>query len=217
MVSFAQTSLEVTMRASKFGLFLGFAALIAPLDGCAYSLHPLYNPGENVREPGLVGTWTFDKNEKNNNNIAIKANADGTYEVTGTESDSHVEQRYKVRLVRLGNNLFADAIFDNQSLNGENLDLPGGVAALHLFYKLSLSGDTLQTAQLNHDWLVQQFDAKKISIAHEMMGEKPDSDILFTASPGELQRFMQQIADTPAAFDESEVAHRQKQVGAGVR
>ena len=205
------------MRASKLCFSLGLAAMMALLNGCAYSLHPLYNPGESVREPGLIGTWTAEKNEKNNSNITIQANADGTYEFTGTDPDSHVEQRYKVRLVRLGDNLFADAIFDNQSLNGENLDLPGGVAALHLFYKISLSGDTLQTAQLNHDWLVQQLDAKKISIAHEMIGEKPDSDILFTASPGELQRFIQQIADTPGAFDEPDIAHRQKQAGAGVQ
>lgn len=205
------------MRASKSCLFFGFVAAIALLDGCAYSLHPLYNPGENVREPGLVGTWTADKNDKDHSNITIHANADGTYEVTGTDSDSHVEQRYKVRLVRLGDNLFADAIFDNQSLNGANLDLPGGVAPLHLIYKVSLNGDTLQTAQLNHDWLVQQFNAKKSSIAHEMMGEKPDSDILFTASPGELQQFIRQIADTPGAFDEPDVAHRQKAAGAGVK
>lgn len=205
------------MRASKFCVSLGLAAVIALLNGCAYSLHPLYNPGENVREPGLVGTWTADKNDKNNNNITIQENADGTYEVTGTDSDSHMEQHYKVRLVRLGNSLFADAIFDNQSLNGKGFDLPGGVAPLHLFYKISLSGDTLQTAQLNHDWLVRQFNAKKISIAHEMMDEKPDSDILFTASPGELRQFIQQIADTPGAFDEPDIAHRQKQAGAGVR
>lgn len=204
------------MRASKLCFWLGFVAMMALLNGCAYSLHPLYKPGENVREPGLVGTWIADKNDKNSSNITIQANADGTYELTGTESDFHVEQRYKVRLVRLGDNLFADAIFDNQSLNGENLDLPGGVAALHLFYKISLSGDTLQTAQLNHDWLVQQFNAKKISIAHETMGERPDSDILFTASPGELRQFIQQIADTPGAFDEPDIAHRQKQAGAGV-
>jgi hypothetical protein len=203
------------MRASKFCVSLGLAAVIAILNGCAYSLHPLYNPGENVREPGLVGTWTVE-DDNNNSKTIIQANADGTYEVTGTDSDSHVEQRYKVRLVRLGDNLFADAIFDNQSLNGKDFDLPGGVAPLHLFYKISLNGDTLQTAQLNHDWLVQQFNAKKISIAHETMGEKPDSDILFTASPGELQQFIQQIADTPGAFDEPDVAHRQKEAGAGV-
>ena len=112
------------MHASKFCAFLGLAAMIALLDGCAYSLHPLYNPGENVREPGLVGTWTADKNEKNNSNITIQANADGTYEVTGTDSDSHVEQRYKVRLVHLGDNLFADAIFDNQIFEWQSLRSP---------------------------------------------------------------------------------------------
>ncbi|HVA17245.1 MAG TPA: hypothetical protein VMV59_05985 [Candidatus Dormibacteraeota bacterium] len=203
------------MRASKLCVFLGLVVTIALLNGCAYSLQPLYHPDENVREPGLVGTWTT-KDGQSDNNITIQANADGTYEVTGTDSGSLVEQRYKVRLVRLGSNLFADAIFDNQSLNDKKLDLPGGVVPLHLFYKISLSGDTLQTAQLNHDWLVRQFDAKKISIAHQSMGDDPDSDILFTASTGELRRFIQQIADTPGAFHKPDVAYRQKQAGAEV-
>ena len=201
------------MRASKLCVFLGLVVTITLLNGCAYSLHPLYNTSDNVREPGLAGTWL----DKDNNKIQVRENADGTYEATGTDSNSHVEQHYKVSLVRLGGNLFADAIFDNQSLNGKNLHLPDGVVPLHLFYKVSLSGDTLQTAQLNHDWLVQQFDAKKISIAHESMGDDSDSDILFTASPGELQRFMQQIADTPGAFNKPDVAYRQKPVGVGVK
>jgi len=204
------------MRASKLCFFLGLAAIIALLNGCAYSLHPLYNPGENVRDAALVGTW-IPEGGKDNSATQIQENTDGTYEITGTDPDSPIEQRYKMRLVRLGNNLFADAIFDTQSLNGKDLDLPNGVAPLHLFYKISLSGDTLQFAQLNHDWLVQQFDDKKISIAHEMMDEKPGSDILFTASPGELQRFIQQIADTPGAFNKPDVADRQKQAGAGFK
>ncbi|HEV2617367.1 MAG TPA: hypothetical protein VGU63_12250 [Candidatus Acidoferrales bacterium] len=205
------------MRLPKFGFFLGLAAMIGLLNGCAYSLHPLYNPDENVREPGLVGTWVSTENNKANNTVTIRENADGTYEAVGTSPDSHVEQDYKVHLVRLGNNLFADAIFDDQLSNGKNMDLPAGVVPLHYFYKVSITGDTLQFAQLNHDWLIQQFDAKKISIAHEIMGEKPGSDILFTASPAELQRFIRQIADTPGAFGQPDVAHRQTHTGAGAK
>jgi hypothetical protein len=66
---------------------------------------------------------------------------------------------------------------------------------------------------LNHDWLVKQFEAKKISIAHEYMDENADpkiSDILFTASSANLQQFVQQIADTPEAFEEPDTMHRQK-------
>src|SRR5579863_7721523 len=138
------------MRASKFCFCLAVAAMTALLGGCAYSLHPLYNASDIVREPGLVGTWT----DKDNNKRKVQQNSDGSYEISGTDPDSHIESRYEAHLVRIGSDLFADAIFDNQSQNGKDIDLPGGGVPLHLIYKVSLSGDTLQTAGLNHDWLI---------------------------------------------------------------
>ncbi|MFZ0212524.1 MAG: hypothetical protein WBE20_16415 [Candidatus Acidiferrales bacterium] len=200
------------MRASKLCFCLAIALTTTLLGGCAYSLHPLYNTSDNVREPGLAGIWT-DKDNK----ITIQENSDGSYELSGTDANSHFEARYDVHLVRLGGNLFADAIFDAQSQNGKDIDLPGGVVPLHVIYKVSLSGDTLQTAGLNHDWLLAQFKTQKISIAHEMMGDKPDGDIVFTAPPDELRKFIAQIADTPDAFAEPDTLHRQKQVGAGAK
>jgi hypothetical protein len=199
------------MRASKFCFSLAIVAMTALLGGCAYSAHPLYNASDIVREPGLVGVWT----DKDNNKRKIKEKSDGSYEISGTDPDSHIESRYQVHLVRIGSDLFADAIFDNQSQNGKDIDLPGGVVPLHLIYKVSLNGDTLQTAGLNHDWLIAQFKAGKLSIAHEMMGDKPDGDILFTAPPDELRKFIAQIADTPAAFEEPDTLHRVKQDAAG--
>jgi len=199
------------MRASKFCFSLAIVAMTALLGGCAYSLHPLYNASDIVREPGLVGVWT----DKDNNKRKIKEKSDGSYEISGEDPDSHVEARYTVHLIRLGDNLFADAIFDGLSQNGNDIDLPGGVEPLDVICKVSLNRDTLQTAGLNHDWLIAQFKAGKISIAHAIMGDKPDGDILFTAPPDELRKFIAQIADTPAAFEEPDTLHRAKQDAAG--
>jgi hypothetical protein len=152
--------------------------------------------------------WTED-----NTKITIEAKKDGTYEAGVADMDSHSAVRYKVRLIRVGKNLFADSIVDVESLNGQNIDLPYRVEALHFLMKLSLNGDTLGMALLNHDWLVKQFDAKKISVAHEYMDENAntrDSSILLTTSPADLQKFIQQIADTPDAFEEPDIMHRQK-------
>jgi hypothetical protein len=197
------------MRMPRYCIVLPIVALAAFLSGCAtYSLHPFYKPDANTLEPGLVGTWTMDEDK-----ITIQANKEGAYEAELMGSDSNSYYRYRVRLLRVGNNLFADSILDVESLNGKNADLPFGVAALHFLYKVSLNGDTLQMSLLNHDWLVKQFEAKKISIAHEYMDENADpkkSDILFTASSANLQKFIQQIADTPEAFEEPDTMHRQK-------
>ena len=200
------------MRASKFRFCLAIATMTVLFGGCAYSIHPFYLSTDNVREPGLVGVW-MDKDNK----TTIQENSDGSYEISGKDSDSNIEARYTAHLIRLGGNLFADAIFDAQSQNGKKIDLPGGVVPLHLIYKISLSGDTLQTAGLNHDWLIAQFKDGKISIAHQMMGDKPDGDILFTAPSNELRKFIEQVAGTPDAFEQPDTLHRVKPAVTGIK
>lgn len=201
------------MRASKFCFFLAVVAATFLLGGCAYSIHPYYISTDNVREPGLVGAWIGS--DKDAIKTTIQQKSDGSYEISGRDPDSDIEARYSVHLFRLGSDLFADAICDGESQNGKDIDLPGGVVPLHLIYKVSLNGDTLQTAGLNHDWLIAQFKAGKISVAHQMMDEKPDGDILFTAPPDELRKFIAQIAGTPDAFEEPDTLHRVKQTAAG--
>ncbi|MGA2845589.1 MAG: hypothetical protein ABSF68_09225 [Candidatus Acidiferrales bacterium] len=197
------------MRVPKLGIALPFIVLTAFLGGCAtYSVHPFYKPDESTLEPGLVGTWTVDKAK-----ITIQANEEGTYEVRVADSDSNGDYRYKMRLIRVGGDLFADAVFDEEYVNDKKIDFPYGIAAFHFLYKVLLNGDTLRISLVNHDWLVTQIEAKKISIAHEYMDENlapRDSSILLTASSANLQKFIQQLADTPDAFEEPDILNRQK-------
>jgi hypothetical protein len=198
------------MRMPRYYIVLPIAVLAAFLSGCAtYSLHPFYKPDENTLEPGLVGAWmAVDKTK-----ITIEANKDETYEAEVMDSDSNSCYRYTVRLIRVGNNLFADSILEEESLSGKDFNLPYGVAPLHFLYKVSLNGDTLRMSLLNHDWLVKQFQAKRISVAHEYMDESADpqdSNILLTASSADLQKFIQQIGDNPDAFEEPDTMQRQK-------
>ena len=197
------------MRMPRLGIALPFIVLTAFLGGCAtYSVHPFYKPDESTLEPGLVGTWRADKAK-----ITIQANKEGTYEVEVADSDSNSDYRYKMRLIRVADKLFADAVFDEESLNDKKIDFPYGIAAFHFLYKVLLNEETLRISLVNHDWLVTQIEAKKISIAREYMDENSsprDSSILLTASSANLQKFIQQIADTPDAFEEPNIMHRQK-------
>ena len=197
------------MRIPRLSIALPVLVLTAFLGGCdTYSLHPFYKADENTLEPRLVGTWTVDKTK-----ITIEAKKEGTYEAEVWDMDSHSDARYKVRLIRVGNNLFADSILDEESLDGKKFDLPYGVAPLHFLYKVSVNGDTLRLSLLKHDWLIKQFEGKKISIAHEYMDDSAnprDSSILLTASSADLQKFIQQIGDTSDAFEEPDTMHRQK-------
>jgi hypothetical protein len=197
------------MRMPRLGIALPFIVLTVLLGGCAtYSVHAFYKPDESTLEPGLVGTWRADKAK-----ITIQANKEGTYEVEVADSDSNSDYRYKMRLIRVAGKLFADAVFDEESLNDKKIDFPYGIAAFHFLYKVLLNEETLRISLVNHDWLVTQIEAKKISIAREYMDENSsprDSSILLTASSANLQKFIQQIADTSDAFEEPNIMHRQK-------
>lgn len=199
----------IAMHIPRYCIVLPIAALAVFLSGCAtYSVHPFYKPDENTLEPGLVGLWTVEDTK-----ITIQANKGGTYEAVFANSSSHGDCPYEVRLIRVGKNLFADAIFDDESPKGKDTDLPYGAAALHFLYKVSLNGDTLWLSLLSHDWLVKQFEAKKISVAHEYMDDNADprdATVLLTASSADLQKFMQQIGDVPDAFEEPVIMQRQK-------
>jgi hypothetical protein len=197
------------MRMSRNCVALPFIVLTAFLGGCAtYSVHPFYKPDEDTLEPGLVGMWAVEDTK-----ITIQANKGGTYEAVFANSSSHGDCPYEVRLIRVGKNLFADAIFDDASPKGKDIDLPYGAAALHILLRLSLNRDVLSMARLNHDWLVNQLQAKKLTVAHEYMDENEDrshSNILLTASSADLQKFIQQISDSPDAFEEPVIMQRQK-------
>src|ERR1700691_3122603 len=112
------------MRMPRLGIALPFIVLTVLLGGCAtYSVHAFYKPDESTLEPGLVGTWRADKAK-----ITIQANKEGTYEVEVADSDSNSDYRYKMRLIRVAGKLFADAVFDEDSLNDKKIDFPYGIA-----------------------------------------------------------------------------------------
>lgn len=122
------------------------------LSGCsAYSVHPLYTAQDAVVEPTLEGTWVSDS--PNDPEFRVQKSAAHEYTLTILAPDTKLVRTYKVNLVRFGNLLFADMIFDGETLAGAKTDAPLGTVPMHVIVKLELTGDRLEYAVLDKEAL----------------------------------------------------------------
>jgi hypothetical protein len=165
-------------------LVLSLAAVCLVFSGCpAYSVHPLYTDQDAVVEPALEGTWTDSSDRK----IEFRFKQSGAYEYTLVVSnvDSGIEQNYKVNLVRLGDQLFVDLAFNDETLNGAQIDDRVGVIPTHAIAKLNISGNDLAYATLE-DEPVQEQDTRGTRLEHI----NTDGGLLMTAQTEALRRYV---------------------------
>src|SRR5215472_2337575 len=150
------TGYGVTMKAL---LVLSVAAVCLVFSGCpAYSVHPLYTDQDAVVEPALEGTWADSSDRKTE--FRFKQSGAHEYALVVSNVDSRIEQNYKVNLVRLGDQLFVDLAFNDETLNGAQIDDGIGVIPTHAIAKLNISGDDLAYATLE-DEPVQKQDGRE--------------------------------------------------------
>ena len=174
-------------------LFLVFACLL--LIGCpAYSVHPLYNDQDAVVEPALEGTWANAKSDEKEG-ITFQKSGDREYSMVGVDPATRVHQTYKIHLVRLGNQLFMDLMFDDQTVNGVKLDSPLGAFPTHVIVKVKISGDDLAYATLEDDAIKKQ-SAPDGAALHYQIGE--NEALLVTSQTQGLRRYVS--AHTDDAF-----------------
>ena len=168
--------------------------------GCVPSLQPLYTAEDLVFDPGLLGTWagrdggdtwTFQKSDGNTYRLSI----------AGTKAPDIFE----VHLVSLAGHRFLD-IYPIESENVGSDFYRGHLIRAHSFARISVDGDTLQVATLDHSWLWGMISAKKLKIAHEVV--QADA-IVLTAPTKDLQSFVKKYAGNKEAFQPAEF-HRQK-------
>jgi hypothetical protein len=83
-----------------------------------------------------------------------------------------------MHLLRLGGDLYADAVRDDQ-------DLP-----THHYFRLELNGDTMRSYDLKGDWAVEQ--AKAHALPFELVTENKGKDhrYVITATTAQVQNFL---------------------------
>ncbi len=176
----------------------------------AYSLHPLYDAKSSVFEPSLVGTWV-DPMQNNKPTMKFEKLGENAYTVTAIEFDGNppYDAIFEAHAVKLGGRLFLDAV--NTKNRAKGIEMNAGMAIpSHLIGRVTVDGDTLHLDLLSDSWLEDGFKTGRITIAHELVDDSADSDVLLTASTAELQKFVADHANDDNAFPPSDPLKRLK-------
>jgi len=190
------------MKARPLLPLLMFACL--PLSGCpSYSVNPLYTDKDAVVEPNLEGTWiSSDSSDKEE--FVFQKSGDHKYNLAMVNPDTKVRQNFQVHLVRLGDQIFMDFMYENQTINGVKLDDPVVVIPAHVIAKVKISPDDLAYAGLEDDAIKSQSVSKGSPLDYQMAG----GSLLITAQTDALRRYVSAHADD--AFSKLEHLRRIK-------
>lgn len=188
------------MRIAKMLVAVGIVMLVL---GCVPSLHPLYTEKDVTFDPTLVGVWS----EKDKTDTwTFKKSGDNAYELIMTQDGA--PGKFEVHLVRLGELLFLDLYPEAPDI--ENSFYKAHLVPAHTFLGIQIDKekDVVRIAAIGPDWLEEAIDSKKVTIAHERLGEDDESRIILTASTKALQEFVVKYA--AEAFGEPAELHRRK-------
>jgi hypothetical protein len=176
------------------------------LSGCVvFSFYPLYTQKDLFANDYLLGNylssdtigWNFTFLTKN---VDDKVVADSTgYCLKVDESkDSSFISTFDVHLIRIGGILIADFYLKDYSKSKKDdvrlFDLH--IIPVHTFAKVIFEGDRIHFRWFDGDWLKKLIEANRVRIRHENNGE----NILLTAKPDELQKFLKKYLNSEEAF-----------------
>jgi hypothetical protein len=189
------------MRIVKMLVAVGIVALAL---SCVPSLHPLFTAKDVTFDPTLVGTWS----EKDKTDTwTFTKSGENAYGLVITEEG--VPGKFEAHLVRLGEMLFLDLYPEEPDI--KNTFYKIHLIPAHTFYRIWIDKekDVVRIAGMNPDWLKENLDEKKITIAHERIGEDAGAgNIVLTAPTKDLQEFV--VKHAADGFGEPGELHRQK-------
>jgi hypothetical protein len=161
------------------------------MTGCTLrSLQPLYTEKDLIFEPQLLGMWV-EEGDKSDDLLIFQKYEDNAYSVRFGD-----QLKLRAHLMKLGGELFLDV---TPAETDDAFNIPG-----HLFVKIRVNGDTLQTALIESDWAVHAADAGTLGLSHVRIGSK----VVLTAPPKELQAFVTRYASDGSVFKNHEEYRR---------
>jgi hypothetical protein len=150
-----------------------------------------------------MGTDTDDKGE-----ITFYKSKNAGYEISVFDPGTKVKDTYDVNLVRLTGKLFMDAQYEQETVDGVNVDPAIGVLPMHVIWKIKIYGDDLAIAELDDDAIKKPHGFGGSKLKHELLNPGMFQLLLVTADTKDLRRYVAAHADD--GF--SEVGHL-KRVG----
>ncbi len=172
------------------------------LESSHVSLQPLFDDKSLVELPSVVGTWVGGGDPPT---VLTFAPADGgLYTMSPKAADGETRTDVIVAFGRIGDgdrlywDITALADKEESALRAQHR------LSVHSFARILLDGDRLEIAPLQNKWLKAALAESRVEIAHaEVEGE-----IVLTASPAELRRFLREHGDDEGAFGETQVYRR---------
>ena len=179
--------------------------------GCpCYSLHPLYTEQDSEAEPALEGTW-MNTDTDHKDEVTFCKSKTGGYELSAFDPGTKIKQTFDAKLVRLAGKLFMDVQYQEETVNGVNVDSPVGVLPMHAIMKVEISGDDLAIADLEDDAIKKPHGSGRSKLKHELMNPGLSQMLLVTADTKDLRRYVAAHADD--GF--SDVGHLKRVVKTG--
>ncbi|MBN1588353.1 MAG: hypothetical protein JW888_02450 [Pirellulales bacterium] len=172
---------------------LGLISVVAGLllvGGCVPSLHPLYTEEDLVFDSALLGkwsekpnatkpgaTWHFEKDARDPTGYLLKT----------TGADNRTDM-FSAHLVRLGDSLYLDLVPAKPSPGSKRHAMHGlHYIPAHLFFKVYQVSPEFQWGVMLPAAVNQLLAETPEALKHE----RPDGRLVLTASPKELQEFVQ--------------------------
>ncbi len=153
------------------------------------SLHPLYTDEELIFEEKLLGVWSDGETK-----LVFKKNADAnSYDLICEEGEEKAQ--FTAHLVKFDDMLFLDMAPTRPDTNSvvfsDMLFLPG-----HIFMKIETVEPELH---MRFVYMLEVIENDPNLLKHEVVKE---SNLVITASPKELQKFLKDHADDEELFEE---------------
>ena len=183
------------MKRQWLALMLGTSVF---LGGCVVtSLHPYYTSKDTAYDPSLVGHWTNVQDAKET--WTFEKLAEDSYKLSyfsgGADDKTNTARGY---LFKLNDARFLDFVALDQ-----NCDMMPPPIPSHFLLRVYQVTPTLRMAPINNDWLRALLEKDPRLVRHELIGEKDDRRVVFTAETTELQDFLRKHLGTEDAWKDS--------------
>lgn len=176
------------------------------LPGCIRSLHPIYTEQTLTYDPAFVGVWV-DSKEENRLEIAsdkAEAGAIQSYRVVNIDKDSK-SARLSGHLAKVGDMLVADLTISDENQLPDSDFAKSHLFPLHTFWIVKRDdADHFSIRAIDADWMKKFAAENPAGIAHY----RTNDDIILTAPPEELQKFLIAHAKDQGMLTDAEVFRR---------
>jgi hypothetical protein len=207
------------MKTKKM-IFISAVSLLLIISGCTVlSFYPLYTDDVLIRNDKIIGKWETiegglgnsdtlvweiifsDKKWIKKHNIPFDRGSREepnkfAYSLFLYYSDNPEKStEFQLHLVELDGKTYID--FFPEQWGSDNTILGFHLMGVHTFAKVDIENDSIVINWFDTEWFANKLESKKIRIKHE----KNSANILLTAQPKELQKFVSKYSSDEEAFD----------------